>query len=201
MTGAAPMQPPMSALRVLLAGGRNLAGPWGAVLEVCILTLCLPWEALAMNLERIDWDRAFVPVPTRRSGDGAGVRRIERVVPLSPVARAAIRRIAGDAGGRGQVVTAGRGRPLAAKLFRMDRLLDKLAEADPATIALPDWNMHGIRLAGSIALRDDGASGGELAAMLGRDDGTRPVRGLRGDLPQGIACAERWSRLLLAEKT
>lgn len=191
MSGAGPLSlVPAEQLR-LLAGARALDDPWGAVLQLCIQTLCLPFEAVAIDLERIDWDRGFVPVPSRSVAD--------RALALSHDAQKAILRIAGEAGGRGQVVTAGRGRRFEARLFRMDRLLDRLAVAAPDTIGLPAWNMHGLRLAGANAMAADGASNAEIAATLGR--ATEPVvKGVRGDVELARKGAERWNAILRGDR-
>lgn len=188
MSGASPLPLPPADQLKLLAAARALGGAWGAVLEFCILTLCLPWEAVAADLERIDWERGFVPVPSRSVAD--------RVLALPHDAQKTVLRIAGQAGGRGQVVTAGRGPRFQAKLFRMDRLLDRLAVAAPDTIHMPEWNMHGLRLAAETAMRADGASGAEIAATLGRS--TEPVvRGVRGDVELARLGSERWCTILL----
>lgn len=197
MSGAGAMRASVETQRVLLSGARALGGPWGAVLEICILTICLPWEAIGMELERIDWERSFVPVPARRGATTPVVRTpAERAVILNAAARSAIRRIAGDAAGHGQVVTAGRGPRLRARLFRLDRLLDRLAEAAPETIGLPEWNMHGLRTGAACALHEDGADADEIAAALGLAlaPGIRRFR-IDEDLP--TRGAERWARILL----
>lgn len=197
MSGAGAVHASVRTQRVLLSAARTSGGPWGAVLEMCILTICLPWEAIGMELERIDWERGFVPVPARRGATIPAARTpAERAVILNEPARAAIRRIAGDAAGRGQVVTAGRGPRLQARLFRLDRLLDRLAEAAPETIGLPEWNMHGLRTGAADALHEDGADPEEVAGALGLAiaPGIRRFR-IDEDLP--TRGAERWARILL----
>lgn len=187
MSGASPLAPSLEDQRVLLAGARALGGAWGSLLELCILSLCLPWEAAAIELQRVDWDEGFVPIPARGGAT--------RALALSLEAQKAILRIAGDAGGRGQVVTAGRGQRFPAKLFRLDRLIDRLAEAAPDTIKLPEWNFHGLRLGAVLALREAGSSDAEISAIFGRTAG-QVSRGLRGDPELARIGVERWSRVL-----
>jgi len=191
VSGAPPLPvAPADQLR-LLAAAKTMNDAWGAVLEICILTLCLPWEAVAIDLQRIDWDRGFVPVPSR------SIER--RALALSHEAQKAILRIAGEAAGRGQAVTAGRGPRLEARLFRMDRLVDRLAVAAPDTISLPAWNMHGIRFSGAQAMQANGASSAEIAATLGR---SREVesKGLRGDVELARTGVERWNAILFSSR-
>lgn len=188
MTGAPALPAPLPVQRTLLSGARALGGAWGATLELSILLICLPWEALAIELQRIDWERGYVPVPLR---GGLGMRALV----LSTDAQKAILRIAGEVAGRGQAATAGRGPRLQAKLFRLDRLLDRLAEAAPETIQLPEWNFHGLRVGAEGELRRAGASEPEIAAVFGRTGG-EVSRGVRGDVELARLALERWSRLL-----
>lgn len=188
MTGASPLAPPLADMRVLLGASRRLGGPWGATLEIGILTLALPWEVAAVDLHRIDWDRSVVPVPAR---GGA-----ERILALPDPAARAILRIAGTASGRGQAITAGRGRRLMAKSLRLDRLMDRLAAETAETIPLAAWNFHGIRAAGASLLSRHGASSAEIAAVLGTQV-PGDHRRLRGDAGLALVGAERWCRILL----
>lgn len=159
MTGAAPIPPSVPDMRVLLEGARTLGGAHGAVLEICLLTLCLPFEAVAIDLERIDWRNGRVPVPLRKGGS--------RILPLPGPARQAVIRIAGESRATGQAVTAGRGRPLKHSDVRLDRLQDWLADEAPATIPIPPWNFHGIRMAGRNALIERGRTLDEANAVAG----------------------------------
>lgn len=191
MSGAAPLVPALRDIRTLLAGARRLDGEWGATLELCLLTLGLPWEITSIRLEKIDWSAGTVPVPARGG--------VERILALSDAAMKTILRVAGDAGGRGQAVTAGRAPQLQAKFFRLDRLIDKLAAADPATIHVADWNFHGIRVAAETSLRSHGAKQVEIEAALGRQVRRHGVA-LRGDPELACIGAERWCHILLLDE-
>ncbi len=213
MSGAAPLRPSMADVRKLLHAARGMEDAWGAMLELCLITLGLPWEIAAIDLERIDWGRGTVPVPARGG--------VERILALSHEAQRAVLRICGSAGGHGQVVTAGRGPRMRAPLFRLDRLLDRLAEAAPDTIDLPEWNFHGVRATAAIELATAGAGAPEIDAVIGRQppNGGRALRRgpacattatvgvagrgrpgrrvvLRGSVELATTGAERWSRIL-----
>lgn len=206
MTGSPTLRPTIIDMRAILRAARTMEDSWGATLELCLLTLALPWEVVAIDLEAIDWQRGVVAVPAR---GGA-----ERVLALGHDAQKAVLRIAGAAGGRGQVVTAGRGPRLAAPAFRLDRLLDRLAVVDAATIDLKPWNFHGIREAVAALMAADGAERAEIDAVIGRQPPnarraerrapilSRAVKRrqapLRGDAGLASLGAERWARLLLA---
>lgn len=206
MSGAPPLRPSLADLLTLLLAARAMEDAWGAALELCILTLGLPWEVVAIEIERIDWERGAVAVPSRGGG--------ERILALSHDAQRAVLRISGSAGGEGQVVTAGRGPRLEAATFRLDRLLDRLAAASPSTIALPAWNLHGIREEAARLLAGEGAGPREIDAVLGRrpPNGRRALNAerkrsratggtsMRGDLALATLGAERWSRILGAER-
>lgn len=72
MTGASPIVMDLAAVRKVLAAARALGGPIGTSIELCILTLALPWEVVAIRLERIDWKEGVVPIPrSRRKGEAA----------------------------------------------------------------------------------------------------------------------------------
>lgn len=213
MSGAPAIRPSLVDVRTLLVGALAMGGPWGAILELCIRSLCLPWEAAGIELERIDWDRGFVPVPAR----GGAMR----LLALSHEAQRTILRIAGETRGTGQAVTAGRGPRLQAETFRLDRLLDRLAEAAPETIRVADWNFHGIRATAEAELAAAGAGTSEIHAVIGRQppnalrrqlrDPKAPTIAiggggrngavrrlpLRGDAELARTGIERWSLLLL----
>lgn len=194
MSGAAPLRPNMDAIRTLLEGACELGGPYGTALELCIRTLCLPWEAVAIDMAELDWSRGWVPVPAR-----GGARRM---LHLPPEALRAIVRVAGTGTGRGQAVTAGRGRPLDRKDVRLDRMQDRLALASPKTIELPPWNFHGLRAAavGELVARGckrrdvDQALGlkasGGIAALIGS------TRTGRDELEAAEVVISRWNAML-----
>lgn len=191
MTGAGPVAPSIEGLRLLLGAARREASPAAFALELIILTLALPWEAVGMRLECIDWRTDTVPVPAR---GGA-----ERLLALPHAARKAVLRVAGTAAGVGQVVTAGRGRVLLHRDVRLDRLRERLAGVAPDTLQVA-WNFHGIRTAGATALAKSGATPFEIEALLGRETRRGPNAGARRDLAAAAAMAERWNGILLAER-
>lgn len=135
MTGASPIITDLAAIRSVLTAARALGGPIGTAVELCILTLLLPWEVVAIRLEQIDWQDGFVPVPARGRG--------KRLLSLPTGAQNLILRIAGEGGGNGQAITAGRGEPLQARHLRLDRIVPRLVAANGAP--LPAWNFHGLR--------------------------------------------------------
>lgn len=194
MSGASPIRPGLAAMRILLRAGRTMGGPLGTAVELAILTLALPYEVVAMRLERIDWSIGLVPVPARGG--------VERIVALSQAAQQAIVRVAGSARGSGQVITAGRGSAVRPSQLRLDRLLDRLADAEPETISLPEWNFFGLREEAIRLLAADGATADEIDATLGRQlnrerGRTRFAGRPRGETILAGAGAERWSRILL----
>lgn len=159
MIGASPRLPDVASMRVLLKAARILGGTHGAVLELCILTMCLPWEAVAIDLANIDWDRGFVPVPAR-----GGSRRLLHL-PAEVVRTLA--RVAGTVAGSGQAVTAGRGAPIGNRDVRLDRMKVRLAVAAPETIVLQPWNFHGLRAAAASEVIKHGCGHQDVARALG----------------------------------
>jgi integrase len=194
MTGAAPLRPDVASVRILLEGARALGGPYGTTLELCILTLCLPWEAVAIDVAEIDWSAGCVTVPAR-----GGTRRI---LHLPPEAIRTIMRIAGTAGGSGQAVTAGRGRPLGHSDVRLDRMQDRLAVAAPRTIELPPWNFHGLRAAATDELVARGCNRRNVDQALGlKAPGSRTVavgaiRTGHDDFETAAVVIGRWNAVL-----
>lgn len=201
MTGTRPLLPDLGSMRILLSGARALGGPYGAVLELCILTVCLPWEAVGIELADIDWAYGRVPVPAR------GGRR--RILHLPPEAIQAIVRVAGTAGGEGQAVTAGRGRPLNRQDVRLDRMQERLAAAAPETIALLPWNFHGLRAAAARELLERGCPHGDVAHALGlkrtgSDAGVRKTGGIRTsqhEADRAAVMVGRWNAVLTDRRT
>lgn len=187
MTGASPACPGVPAIRAILDAARTMGGPTGLALELCILTLALPNEVLAIRLETIDWSKGFVTVPARGG--------VQRVLALPHAARQAILRFCGVGIGAGQAITAGRGAPLRAAQMRLDRLLDKLADADAATISLPNWNFAGIREDAATALAQQCIDARIIDATLGRQHRRDPSK-IRGDPELAAIGAERWVALL-----
>lgn len=186
MAGSSPIVPSITAVRRLLAAARSAGGPYGTVLEVSILALCLPWEAVAIDLEKIEWATGFVEIPAR------GGRN--RILVLPGDARATILRVAGSASGKGQAVTAGRGKRLEARYVRLDRLQDYLADTVSDAIEIEGWNFHGIRVAGERALSAAGRSPAETATALGRyDRGVQPPR-VRAEI--AAMALETWCSIL-----
>lgn len=198
MTGAAPALPGLDEIRILLAAARRLGGAHGTTLEVCIVSLCLAWEAVGIRLETIDWSAAAAPVPARGG--------VPRLLHLPPTALAALAKAAGTAGGKGQAVTAGRGRPLTFRDMRLDRIKDRLAEVAPTTIGLPAWNMHGLRAAGVRELTRRGSDPRDVAIALGLHGAGRlgrPRSGTRTstiELEVAATIIGRWNAIL-AERT
>jgi len=186
VTGAAPIAMDLAAVRAVLAAARKLGGPVGTSIELCILTLALPWEVVAIRLERIQWQDGVVPVPAR------GGR--ERLLLLPVAAKSLILRIAGEGAGDGQAVTAGRGEPLQAHRLRLDRVLPALVAASCA--ALPPWNFHGIRASAAKMMKEDGIDQETLLAIFGR------VRRGSNTSPEGSqmelagAGIERWNAIV-----
>lgn len=191
MSGAAPVRPDLPGMRALLEGARALDDPYGAVLEISLLALALPWEAVSIDLERIDWSRAEVRVPAR------GGRF--RTLALPNAALQSILRIAGSAGGRGQAVTAGRGRRLSHRGVRLDRLQERLAEVSPSSSRV-HWNFHGIRAAATDLLTASGVRAEDASAIFGfgRDAaGADDPRRAAFQRERASFAVERWTRLLL----
>ena len=186
MTGASPIVMDLAAVRTVLAAARALGGPVGTSIELCILTLALPWEVVAIRLERIDWHEGVVPIPAR------GGR--ERLLHLPVTARSLILRIAGEGTGDGQAVTAGRGEPLKARHLRLDRVLPPLVGANGAP--LPPWNFHGIRASGTMIMSQHGVYSDTLLAILGQEwrRSTTPWKGLR--LNRAGPGIERWNAIV-----
>lgn len=164
-----------------------MGGAHGLALELCLTTLALPGEVLAIRLERIDFAAGLVPVAARGG--------VERLIALPNVARQAIIQAAGEASAFGQAVTAGRGPVLTTAQFRLDRLLDRLADRAPESIGLPAWNFHGVREEAAALLREDGADPATIDAVLGRQHGRDRSR-LRGDPRLASVGAERWATIL-----
>lgn len=186
-------------MRLILKGARTLNTPFGVTLELCILTLCLPWEAIAIELDAIDWSTGAVPVPTR------GGR--QRLLHLPPAAIRTIVRVSGTIGSSGQAVTAGRGRRLLARDVRLDRLQLKLAADAPDTIPIGPWNFHGIRTAAGTALARAGCSAGDVTAAMGvatAGNGPRTgssVRTDRDSFDRAVATIGLWNDLLDSSRT
>lgn len=183
------MLPTLADIRSLLTGARALGGALGTTLELTILTLRGTAEVLEMDLAYINWSEGWVPI----SGRNGKPRRIA----LTAEALAAISRVAGSAGGRGQAVTAGRGKPLGHRDVRLDRLQQKVLPLCPKPISV-EWNIHSIRAAAGEILAQDGIGGEELSAALrspsprdttDRHDPNLPVRRARVALGH-------WSQLL-----
>ena len=196
MTGANPRLPDLPSMRMLLEGARTLGGAHGAVLELCILTLCLPWEAVAIELAEIEWGRGHVPVPAR-----GGSRRL---LHLPPDAVRTLARIAGTVTERGQAVTGGRGRPLDRRDVRLDRIQARLAVAVPDTIVLQPWNFHGLRAAAARELLERGCGPQDVAHALGLKaigTATVPIGGIRTDAAAADRAATtvgKWNAILAA---
>lgn len=127
MTGSSPLVPDPTILRQTLSACRRLEGPYGTVLELCIRTISLPWEVVAIDLAEIDWAHGCVPVPTR------GGKR--RMLHLPPEAVRTIVRVSGSTPTIGQAVTAGVGRPIDRRDMRLDRIRTRLAMVMPERMA------------------------------------------------------------------
>ncbi|MBD8546041.1 tyrosine-type recombinase/integrase [Sphingomonas sp. CFBP 8760] len=181
-------------MRVLLKGARTIGGAHGAVLELCILTMCLPWEAVAIELADIDWGRGCVPVPAR-----GGSRRL---LHLPPQAMRTLARVAGTVAGRGQAVTAGRGDPIGNRDVRLDRMQARLAVAAPETIVLQPWNFHGLRAAAARELLERGCRHQDVAHALGLKvpgSDTVPIGRIRtdaDDADRAAATVGKWNAIL-----
>ena len=198
MTGASPHLPDLPSMRTLLKGARTLGGAHGAVLELCILTMCLPWEAVAIDLAEIDWDRECVPVPAR-----GGSRRL---LHLPPEAVRTLARVAGTVAGRGQAVTAGRGTPIGNRDVRLDRIQARLAIAAPDTIVLQPWNFHGLRAAAARELLECGCGHRDVANALGlktANSVTVPIGDVRTaaeDVDRAATTVGRWNAILAGRR-
>lgn|GEM_PF-2672242 len=186
MTGASPIVIDLAAVRKVLAAARALGGPVGTSIELCILTLALPWEVVAIRLERIQWRDGVVPVPAR------GGR--ERLLPLPVGAKSLILRIAGEGKGDGQAVTAGRGEPLQAHRLRLDRVLPALAAARGAP--LPPWNFHGIRASAAMMMKEDGISQETLLAIFGKVRRGSNTPWEESQRERAVAGIERWNAIV-----
>ena len=174
MTGSSPVTPSIVETAILLGASRKVGGPLGATVELCILTTCLPFEAVQLDVAGIDRVNGGARVQTRRGNDAKG----RRVIALPPPAMEAVRRIAGSARHKGQVVTGGQGEPLAAKYVRLDRICDLFARTAPETIRIY-WNFFGIRALALELFRNHGLEReGEYA--LGRNQRPKtPVSEMR----------------------
>ncbi|WP_230482919.1 hypothetical protein [Sphingomonas sp. Leaf21] len=186
MTGVGPIAPTLQEVRILLRGAKIIPAPLGTVMQLCIMCLCLPWEAVGIDIERIDWGTGFTDVPAR----GGRTRRLYLPAPAMKL----VLTVAGSAGGTGQAVTAGRGVPLQGRHIRLDRIQKRLAEADPATGRIA-WNFHGIRAAGRSALEVAGTP--DLDVLLGLYD--RGCSDRNADAEIMATGIERWCALLLSE--
>lgn len=194
MTGSGPLVPELQDVRRLLVAASRMGGPQGAVLELCILTLCLPWQAVAIDLENIDWNNGLVDVPAR-SG------RMCKLTLPDPAMKC-ILRVAGTGPGSGQAVTAGRGERLQARHLRLDRLQDQLARAVPETIHLKLWNFFGIRAAAASAMLDAGIPSDAVETAL-NPAGQLPLEGRTGISERTRAelarqAIDAWCRILLS---
>jgi len=173
-----------------------MGGAHGAVLELCILTMCLPWEAVAIELAEVDWSQGCVPVPAR-----GGSRRL---LHLPPDAVVALARIAGTATGRGQAVTGGRGRPLDRRDVRLDRIRARLAIAAPDVGELQPWNFHGLRAAAARELLERGCGHQDVVHALGLKaigSATVPIGGIRTDgdaAGRAVVPVDKWNAILAA---
>lgn len=188
MSGAGPILPTLEEIRLLHSTTKLVQRPQMTALRLCLETLALPWEVVAIRLENIQWRRGCVEVPAR------GTRRT-RIVALPTTALQTILQVAGSAGGKGQAVTAGRGDELRHRDLRLDRLRETLGRAAPATLSI-EWNFHGLRAAGAEALMRSGLSKSDLDALLGFELMVHGGRLTIDRADRAIAAAERWSRLL-----
>ena len=186
MSGASPIAPSLGELRRVEAEAFAVGGPVGASVLICIRALCLPSEALDIDLDRIDYRNGRIEVPAR------GGR--SRILSLPNDAMRVILDVAGSAGGSGQAVTAGRGPRLVQSQLRLDRLHDALADAAPGGASLGGWNFHGVRAAGAVALAKAGVPAPHVDAALGRWDRGRVPRETRAEW--ALAALERWCALL-----
>lgn len=198
MTGASPIVPSVADAAILLGASQRTGGPLCATLELCILTLALPFEVTQINLDRIDWENGCTQVATRRGQHL--VKQTLRTLALPPAALDAVRRIAGSAKGSGQVVTAGRGEPLAAKYVRLDRLCEQLARGAPETIPIM-WNFHGLRQCAATIIAHNGhgghgGHGGLIDRILGRDDRSGFRLGAAQEAAMASKGLEVWHRAL-----
>ncbi|MFV0622659.1 tyrosine-type recombinase/integrase [Sphingomonas sp. ac-8] len=181
-------------MRMLLQGARLLGGPHGTVLELCILTMCLPWEAVAIDLAEIDWKRGWAMVPAR-----GGSRRL---LHLPPDAVRSLARVAGAVTSRGQAVSGGSGRPLDRRDVRLDRMQARLAAAAPDMTVLQPWNFHGLRAGAARELLERGCSRQDVACALGlKPPGSAivPIGGIRtlaDDADRAAVTVSKWNAIL-----
>ena len=175
-------------LRVLLRGAEILGGGEGNALQLCLLSGVRIGEAVAARLEDVDWRGGILHMPAERR---------TRLVPLSHAAQATILHACGGVGGRGQLVTGGRGTQIGAAAVRIGTLRRLLASTDPATTRV-EWTWPSLRRGIATALMIDGVDSDSIGAFLGVA-GARP----RWHAPPGwrhaqaTPVAHRWARLLL----
>lgn len=150
----------------LLAAASTIEGPKARALELAILTLRPVHQIVGIDLSRIDWSAGVAMVGARMSRVRAGPDRSGVPVYLGNAALAAILKIAGSAVGKGQAVTAGRGRPLTHRDVRLDRLQRDVAAAwtDGAP---PEWTFHALRTSAADLLSVDGVNRECIYAALG----------------------------------
>ncbi len=60
MIGDGPIAPDVNGMNIILTTARQLGGPVGVTIELCILCAALPFEVLSIRLEDIDWQRGSV---------------------------------------------------------------------------------------------------------------------------------------------
>lgn len=194
MTGAKPRLPDLPSMRMLLEAARLLGGAHGTVMELCILTMCLPWEAVAIRIGEIDWGGGSVPVPAR-----GGTRRL---LHLPPDAVSSLTRAVATGSDGGQAVTGGRDRPLDRRDVRLDRMQAGLATAAPHLVIRRPWNFHGLRAAAAGELLRRGSVQQDVALALGlKRTGNADVRigGIRtsaDDARRAAATLGRWNAIL-----
>ena len=175
-----------------------LGGPYGTVLELCILAMCLPWEAVAIELAEIDWRRGCAPVPAR-----GGSRRL---LHLPPDALRSLAGVAGAVAFHGQAVSGGIGRPLDRRDVRLDRMQTRLAAAAPDTTILQPWNFHGLRAAAARELLERGSRHEDVACALGlkaRRSATVSIGAIRTGADEADRAAvtlEKWNAILAARR-
>ena len=182
----------LAELRVLLRGAEAIGGGQGNALQLCLLSGIRIGDAVAARLEDVDWRGGVLRMPAERR---------TRSVPLSHAAQAAILRACGGVGGRGQLVTCGRGAPIEVSDLRAARLHRMLASTAPVTARI-DWTWRSLRHGVYRELLVGGVDHDAIRSFFGFSPHPTLLRSklawLRPDaVAEATTVANRWARLLL----
>lgn len=184
----------------LLAAAAAIEGPKARTLELAILTLRPVHQIVAIDLSRIDWSAgvAMVPPRSRKKPDARDASTVP--VYLGNAALSAIIKIAGSAIGKGQAVTAGRGRVLSHSDVRLDRLQRDIAAAWPEG-APPEWTFHALRTSAADLLSVDGVNRECIYAALGVNFDRHGNRWFfTAPTTQALGALGRWEQMLFRRR-